>query len=68
MVVSEGARLLGAGIALGLLASFGVSRLRSSLMFGASNSDPLTFIGMPVLLEGFAVGPYVRGRRDPVPQ
>ncbi len=45
MVVSEGARLLGAG-----------------------NSDPLTFIGMPVLLEGFAVAPYVRGRRDPVPQ
>ncbi|MEE2900626.1 MAG: hypothetical protein VX815_19375 [Gemmatimonadota bacterium] len=45
IVVSEGARLL-----------------------GASNSDPLTFIGMPVLLEGFAVAPYVRGRRDPGPQ
>ncbi|HIF22742.1 MAG TPA: FtsX-like permease family protein [Gemmatimonadetes bacterium] len=55
MVVSEGARLLGAGIALGLLASFGISRLLSSLMFGVSNSDPLTFIGMPVLLAAVAL-------------
>jgi len=56
VIVSEGGgRLLGTGIVVGLLASFGVSRLLGSLMFGISNSDPLTFIGMPLLLAAVAL-------------
>ncbi|MCH7991311.1 MAG: FtsX-like permease family protein, partial [Gemmatimonadetes bacterium] len=50
MVVSQGARLVGAGIALGLVASFVLSRLLGNIVFGITTTDRLTFIGMPVLL------------------
>lgn len=50
MVVSQGARLVGAGIVLGLAASFVLSRLLGNVVFGITTTDRLTFIGMPVLL------------------
>ena len=44
-----------AGVAIGLGASFGLTRLMSSLLFGVKASDPLTFVTVPVLLV-LAVG------------
>jgi putative ABC transport system permease protein len=55
MILSQGARLLGAGIVVGLLAAFAVSRLLGSLVVGVSTSDPATFIGVPVLLASVAI-------------
>ena len=55
MVVSEGARLLASGIGVGLLAAFAISRLLGNLVFGMSATDPLTFIGVPLVLAGVAL-------------
>jgi putative ABC transport system permease protein len=42
--------LTAAGTIVGLAASIGVTRLMSSLLFGVSASDPMTFAVVPVLL------------------
>jgi predicted permease len=43
LVIGQGMLLAGAGIVVGLLAAFGVARLFSSLLYGVSTTDPLTF-------------------------
>ena len=45
----QGLRLAGIGVALGLLAAFGLTRLLSSLLFGVTATDPLTFIGVSLM-------------------
>jgi ABC-type antimicrobial peptide transport system permease subunit len=55
MVVSEGARLVAFGISVGLIAAFAISRLLGNLVFGVSATDPLTFIGVPLVLAGVAL-------------
>jgi putative ABC transport system permease protein len=53
-----------AGLAIGLVASFICTRLFSSLLFGVSATDPLTFIVTPVLLSLAALlACYVPARR-----
>jgi predicted permease len=42
LVVGEGARLAGAGVAVGLVAALALSRLLESLLFGVGSTDPLT--------------------------
>lgn len=43
LVVSQGMRLVGAGLVIGLAASFGVSRSLRSLLFHITPTDPATF-------------------------
>jgi putative ABC transport system permease protein len=38
------------GVALGLAAAQGATRLMASLLFGVSPADPITFVGVPVTL------------------
>jgi ABC-type antimicrobial peptide transport system permease subunit len=45
-----GVVLTSTGILVGLLGSVGVTHLMSSLLFGVSASDPLTFATVPMLL------------------
>ena len=54
MVLTKGLRLIGVGIVLGMLASIALTRLVASQFWGVSPRDPLTFLG--VLLVLVAVG------------
>ena len=50
MVVRQGMALALTGVILGLLASFGLTRLLKSFLFGVSATDPLTFVAIALLL------------------
>jgi putative ABC transport system permease protein len=56
MVLSMGARLIAAGVVIGLLASFSATRLIASQLWGVSPSDPTTLFNVVavVVLAGFA--------------
>ena len=55
MVVGEGMALAGVGLAVGLVAAFGATRLMSSLLFGVRAADPLTYGSVALLLAGVAL-------------
>ncbi len=64
MIVGQGARLAGIGIAVGLLAAFGAGRAIASILFGTSPADPVSFIVIALLLIGTAVlASWVPARR-----
>ena len=64
LVLSGGAKLAMIGIALGTVAAFALARLISSLLFGVSAGDPLTFITIPILLAGVTLlASYLPARR-----
>ena len=50
LAIRQGAKLVLIGVAIGLAASFVLTRLMSSLLFGVTATDPLTFIGVSLLL------------------
>ena len=50
LVVSQGARLALAGIAVGVLAAIGLTRLMASLLYGVTPTDPVTFVAVAILL------------------
>jgi predicted permease len=52
MVTGQGMRLVGAGLALGIAASFGVTRLLRSLLFGVSPLDVRAWLVATALLTG----------------
>jgi hypothetical protein len=51
LILVQGARLALAGLAIGALAAFGFTRLISSLLYGISASDPLTFAAVAMSLS-----------------
>jgi predicted permease len=64
LVVGEGLKLAGVGIAIGIAAAFGLARLMSSLLFGISATDFETFAGVAILLALVAMlACYVPARR-----
>jgi len=64
MFVREGLLLAGIGASLGMIAAAGLTRLMSSLLFGITALDPLTYATVPVfLLAAAALASYVPARR-----
>lgn len=54
-VARRGMSLVLIGIAIGLAASLAVTRVLRSLLYGVSAIDPLTFLGVSLLLAGVAL-------------
>jgi len=50
MVIGNGMKLAGLGIAIGLAGAFGLSRLLTALLFGVKPNDPLTFVSIGAVL------------------
>jgi putative ABC transport system permease protein len=64
LILGEGARLAITGVAIGIAASLAITRLMSSLLFGVSATDPLTFVGVASLLTAVALlASYIPARR-----
>jgi len=50
MVIGNGMKLAGLGIAIGLAGAFGLARLLTALLFGVKPNDPLTFASIGAVL------------------
>lgn len=55
MVLQQGAGLTGAGIAMGLIGAFALTRLLAALLYNTPPHDPLTYATVCVLLAGVAM-------------
>jgi ABC-type antimicrobial peptide transport system permease subunit len=71
MIIGEGLTLSLTGLALGLVGAWWLGRAGSSLLFGVTASDPLTFTTVSLLLTAVAIAAcYFPARRamtvDPI--
>jgi putative ABC transport system permease protein len=71
LVLGQGARLAGYGIAAGMVAAFALTRLMATMLYGVKATDAYTFAAIPVLLGVVALAAsYLPTRRalalDPV--
>ncbi len=71
MNVKEGLVLASVGVPIGLGGAFFLSRFIENLLYGVPSTDPVTFVGIPVLLILVALfASYLPARRashvDPV--
>jgi ABC-type antimicrobial peptide transport system permease subunit len=64
MVLRQGITLTLIGVALGVVATLGATRLISSMIFGVSPYDPLTFVAVAAILSIVALlACYIPARR-----
>jgi putative ABC transport system permease protein len=64
MVVGQGLRLSAAGVAIGLVAAYTVTRLMATLLVGVRATDPQTFIVMVIVFFVIAaVSSWLPARR-----
>ena len=71
LILTQGAGLTGIGLIVGLIASFALTRMMNSVLYGVSVTDPLTFAGVALLLMLVALAAcYIPARRamrvDPI--
>jgi ABC-type antimicrobial peptide transport system permease subunit len=55
LIVRQGLKLALCGVALGLAVALALTRLMEALLFGVSATDPLTFVGIALLLLVVAI-------------
>ena len=55
LVVFQGMQLALIGVAIGLVAAFGLTRLIATLLYGVKSWDPVTFTAVPLLLASVAL-------------
>ena len=64
MVLSQSAKLAAIGVAAGLAASLALTQLMGSMLYGVSATDPLTFMGVALILTLVALAAsYLPARR-----
>jgi ABC-type antimicrobial peptide transport system permease subunit len=64
LVLGEGFLVISLGLTLGLLLAAATTRLIGGFLYGIAPIDPLTFVGVPLLLGLVALGAcYVPARR-----
>jgi predicted permease len=64
LVLGQGLRLVGLGVALGIAGGAAVSRLLSSLLFGLSPFDPIAYLSVSLFLVAVALAAgYLPARR-----
>jgi predicted permease len=64
MILAHGLRIAGAGVVIGVAASFGLTRLMAKLLFSVSAADPLTFAAVAIVLLFVAMlACYIPARR-----
>ncbi|MFZ0637669.1 MAG: ABC transporter permease [Candidatus Acidiferrales bacterium] len=56
LVLGQAVRMTLIGVAIGLGAAFGLTRLMKAMLFGVSATDPLTFLGVAMVLTIVALG------------
>ena len=71
LIIGHGARMALVGVAVGIVAAMGLTRLMANQLFGVSPHDPITFVGVAGLLIIVAVAAcYIPARRamrvDPI--
>jgi len=71
MVLGQGLKITLIGVAIGVVAAFGFTRLITTLIYGVGASDPVTFGVVAILLSGVALfACYIPARRamrvDPI--
>jgi putative ABC transport system permease protein len=64
LICKQGLRLAALGLASGLILALGVTRLMSKILFGVSNTDPVTYAAIIALLTAVALlACYMPARR-----
>jgi len=64
MVLGQGMRTIFVGVAIGIGGSFALTKTVSSLLFGVTATDPITFAGVTLLLVAVALlACYIPARR-----
>jgi len=64
LILRQGMSMTFAGIVVGLIGTLAISRVLTSELFGIAPTDPLTFIGVAILLAGVALAAcYLPARR-----
>jgi predicted permease len=64
MVLGQGMRTILVGVAIGIAGSFALTKTVSSLLFGVTATDPITFAGVTLLLVAVALlACYIPARR-----
>jgi predicted permease len=71
LILGRGGKLAAVGVAIGLAAALGLTRLMASLLYGVGATDPVTFVGVALLLTVVALAAcYIPARRaakvDPI--